>query len=388
MTEDERQEAQNEKEFVAQCELKRETSVDRFIGWKPVCPPLSQSLVSACQSCPRKFMFTHRYRLRRKGRPRSRALDIGTFFHKLMGYVFAGRSQDFASREVGKDIEKIIRVAEEQEGPDGLLPGGGTVGDMSSAMERNLAMALVMCTEFFNHYPLHNKWKVVGAERTVQANLDGIASDIRGTIDLELEDAETGEIWIVDHKTVGGDAMTRVAYTGFDLQSLLYRVLAKGLHPDRKIAGVVHNIVAKPTIDFCNKDRDSVWVDKTFKSGPRKGQTVQEKKFEGVPKFENYLERCREWYDLHNDEGSPHIIQSWWRFTGPTVPEELYYQLMQADLRCTREPKLHQFYRRTASCQAYNRLCEFLPLCEGNPKTWPGLIEVGYERAPDKEEHV
>ena len=63
----------------------------------------------------------------------------------------------------------------------------------------------------------------------------------------------------------------------------------------------MHLAIRKPTIEFGMKDRDYT-VDMTpLKSGPRKGLPRNTKVYEGEPRFDNYLDRCNQWYHANGD---------------------------------------------------------------------------------------
>jgi len=367
-------------------------SVDELIGWEPQVAPIRQSNLGCLQSCPRKYMLRHRYLVGRKHRGRSEALDTGSFFHLLMGHRYLRHTEERALQEIGTKIEGILERAYESEGPDGLMPDGRTVAQLSLVLEQNLSLARVMASVFNNHVEFEDKFEVIGVETQAEATIKGLSVPVQGTIDLGIRDKTNDEIWVVDHKTCSEPPKDRVASAIFELQPRIYRVLATGAF-DSKVVGVIHNVVQKPGLRMGKEDRDfSGWVDHVFSRGPRKGETEKRKVFTGeTPKYENYLERCRRWYMAELDYEymaaertgknlGPPFLQSWVRYTEPVLSRELMVQLEACDIAATRAPDLDVFYRKSRACMSYRRKCEYHDLCTTNPKCWKSMIEDSYER--------
>jgi len=365
-----------------------------YIGHDPVEVALRQSNVADFQSCPRKFMLRHRYQLRKKTKGRSRALDIGTFWHLFMGRHYLGESPDAALVEINEFIAKVVEEAEEEVDDNGMVSGGQSLSQLCRTMEQNKMMAKMMAEVYISYFPFNQEaYDLRGAERTIRARQPGLPAKLEGTLDLEWYDKKNNGIWIVDHKTEGarGSAVDRVLAASFELQPRLYRMLASGVHGDTPILGFIHQVIQKPTIDFCDNDRDCEVVPWVPKSGPRKGMNLTKKKYTGEPKYSNYVKRCKDWYLGEGDyaeekekrEKHPPFIQSRVHFTGPIMPRELYNQLYPAAVAATNEPNLDECYRKSSACRAYGRVCEYMALCKSAPSGWKAIIEhptKGYER--------
>jgi len=109
-------------------------------------------------------------------------------------------------------------------------------------------------------------------------------------------------IWIVDFKTTAHNPQVRLQTCPVEFQTQHYfHVLQSLMHENRdfegkKLGGVLHVAVQKPTIEFGMKDRPFTLDTSPFKSGPRKGEPRNEKIYIGDPDPSLYQQRCYEWY--------------------------------------------------------------------------------------------
>jgi hypothetical protein len=131
--------------------------------------------------------------------------------------------------------------------------------------------------------------------------------------DLLLYHKGQNSVWILDLKSTSYDPKVRAMGIPVDFQTEHYMFTVDALlksgqfqrafniPSDARLGGMMHLIVRKPSIEFGLKDRDFTIDDTPFKSGPRKGQPRMEKKYEGEPRLENYIQRCADWYHATGD---------------------------------------------------------------------------------------
>jgi hypothetical protein len=338
--------------------------------------PLHQSTIESYRSCPRKFLFAHRFGLVPKYRRRSRALDIGTFVHKLLAAHYSGSPTSVAVADCGKMIEQQAREVLE-EPVVGVAPE-----DPTASMETDLALARTMVTVFAEVYPRSPRYRVLAVEKKVTLRQRNLSSYFEGTLDSIIHDTERDEVWIFDPKTCDDPPVLRAATCCFELQPRLYRLLASSLDLPAKLVGFCHPILQKPSISFCREDRPFEWYEWTLKRGARKGETEMRKRvLSDEPSFDLFLARVGRWYkgeiEFENlrakrqAELGPPLLESWNRFEGPVLDAELMGILHEASRANRAKPRLHRFPRRSAACRVFNRTCPFLePFCRCSRSLW------------------
>ncbi len=88
-------------------------------------------------------------------------------------------------------------------------------------------------------------WEILGVELEFRYELDG--NVIGGKIDALIRRTDTGEVWIVEHKTTGQDAAPGSAYwqrLAIDTQISIYIDGATVL--GHEVAGVIYDVLARP----------------------------------------------------------------------------------------------------------------------------------------------
>ena len=141
--------------------------------------------------------------------------------------------------------------------------------------------------------------------------------------------------------------------------------------------GFILNIVQVPGIKFGTYDRDYTEYEHTFIRGKRKGETEMRKEYTGEPTFENYLARCKEWYDSKGSEAARSFAI---QYNEPLVPRELEDVLLYVDNCNNRVPTPENFRRDLTQghCKAYERVCDYYPLCNTSTDAWSTIIENEY----------
>jgi len=108
------------------------------------------------------------------------------------------------------------------------------------------------------------------------------------------------DLWIVDFKTTSSSATERLQACPIEFQTQHYFHVMNQLDINefnaKRLGGVIHIAVQKPTIEFGMKDRPFTLDTTPLKSGPRKGEPRNEKVYLGEPDPTIYEQRCYEWY--------------------------------------------------------------------------------------------
>ena len=242
------------------------------------------------------------------------------------------------------------------------------------------------------------KFKLLATELYMSAPVILSSGRVQGTIQVDrlCYSPDQKLIWIIDLKSTAKPPSLRAESCPLEFQTLHYlhtvhQLLDCGflqahfsLPPDTRLGGMIHVITQKPTIEFCSKDRNYTEVPRTLKSGPRKGQTVVERDYEGEPVFENYVKRCLEWFrgeGAHTDRQSearefPPVVLSFTSWAGlesrclseynQRVSQLLPYYL------CEAEP--HNFPRRPESHSNYSELSPYWPFYVKPLEVWPEIM--------------
>lgn len=200
-----------------------------------------------------------------------------------------------------------------------------------------------------------------------------------GKVDALVQMKETGEFFIVEHKSaaqISGDYIERLP---LDFQVLLYaHHLSKDM--DIPIAGVIYDVVGKAQLkqkqgeteeEFEARKAELLAKSKTGKTSAKRrvGETDEE-----------YQERLAEKY---RDPAMFHreILYVSQADIGEVVVE--VWELTQQLLRAYNDDR---WYRNDSMCFHYGRPCPYFPLCRSGGN--PNLRENLYERKPAHSELV
>lgn len=361
---------------------------------EPIRPDISASSLRDYQVCPRLFMYRHRYQLKRAGKKRVRPFTVGTLTHLMLASYYNHGDLANGIKEASLAVDRYADQLTEEFMAKGELPGGADLQTLTREMEQDFAVAQVMATLFVKDWPKHPTMRIIGVEKALRLQEKNIPQKIRGILDVLWEDTTTGDLWIEDHKTTSGNPLTELEKQKLSWQWRVYRLLATRFS-DRPIKGVVCNILKKPDIEMCSYDRDFEIVKKVLSRGPRKGMEVEEKVYaeDGLPKFENYLRRCNDWYSGTGDyldkaderKLRPPMIQAFiamdWE---PLLTKEFTHLLKEVATasRCT--PRLELFPKNPASCGKYgDNLCEMHAFCEAHQDSWCHIRASQYDTIVD-----
>jgi len=356
--------------------------------------PLHQSSIGTCLHCKRAYMFRYRWCIFPKQKPFAVAANQGNLLHRL---IEAGPDNiEMVRTKVKERIQYLIGHIEAGEDLLGYL--AQEVNELDNQFDK----ALVMATILWEKYPRPEHHEILAKEKSVEMGLrlsrpgdpplpvDTIR--LGGRLDEIVLDTKSGLIYIKDYKTSSRDVMFTLAGYHWSLQCRLYRLLAGALLQDPSFAprghtpdGFILDILQVPTISMGGGDRDYTEHEHTLTRGPRKGETEMRRDYEGEPKFENYLQRCREWYAR---EGNNAVQSFAIRFTEPVLPDELLLDLQVAavyQVLPAGNPGLFPRDETTSHCKYMNRICPYYDLCCTDEASWPGIIESKYEVKPPKE---
>lgn len=333
-------------------------------------PPIRSSSIDMFDLCPRRFLY--RCRMGISGKGYNRALTLGSFYHELLQALFIGASFSKAREAAGQKWDTNIQLLLEEAGEAGFLPGGTPIEKALSQMEEDFHKAVAMAGIFWEQNPFTpDDWEVLRdpdgnpmIEAQIKNKIPDIPSPIWSPLDLCLIRRGTTEVYVVDHKTTSLPPALRAKTNRLCPQIQLYRLnlqtaldrwhTASEDYPYYTVVGSIHNIIQKPGIKFCPATKD--------KAG-----------------FNSYLDRVRKWFVEKEENGTPGILQSIVKFTGPVLTEEFKGRLKQMSKACTCDPNLDAFYRvGEKACTTFNSVCPFLLLCVADPVMWPGLVRDNY----------
>ncbi|GAG25931.1 unnamed protein product [marine sediment metagenome] len=179
---------------------------------------------------------------------------------------------------------------------------------------------------------------------------------------------------MVDLKTCAATLNTfeRAMQVRFDRQPLIYRHLARaGLRelglPDN-VVGVIHIVIQKPNLKFCEKDKGD---------------------------FERYIGRCRrDFFDARQaayqerTRDCPPILVSTIEYSSASDPAWFLASLREYERAARAVPDSGQYYPDEAACFKWKRRCPMWDLCASNPVLWPQVVAEKYEQSFRDDEEI
>ena len=316
-------------------------------------PPLHQSAVKTFGKCKRLYFWTQKLGLQRKG-GNSAALNIGRWVHLAVSDGAHRVHEDAAKVEppsgvtaeefkktVDGDMYKALSIAEVLSSRYGELPPG-----FQALLVEEDIMAEVRV------------WKTGVDEGRSPLN----TIEIGGKLDILAEEEATGDLWIVDHKTTTKPPVVLAEALSIDAQPTHYGLLAMAKYPDRRVVGVIHNIILKTTLKYPNskiKDDD-----------PGK-----------------YQQRVTEWYEKQamlgeSDPQAIPFVRSRTRFHKDFADE--YLRVLRGIENGTADHHMYPKVFDNFVCVQFKTPCPFLALCRAQPTQWQHLIAKRFEqKAPD-----
>jgi len=345
--------------------------MEELLGVPSRVPPIRQSTIKDT-FCLRYYALRHRFGLVRPGyRP---ARENGSLFHAIVAPLYAGKSFEEAIEEGRKLKDKLLKELLSLD--ENLLEQ--TAASVTKGLEQDLAKAAAMVRCYWQRYGIEpGRFQVIAVELPLRLGLTsiGITTPAEMTVDLVIYDTVKHEVWIIDHKTVGGDPRHYQQTATYDPQTRMYRLgvtaWIRGGHSPipletNDVTGIMFNAIRRPTI-------------------------VQKKK----QTFEEYVSEIEDWYTatgIHEEtttgganampEPYPH------RFSEPLLPMEFHRLLQQMTLMSEADPMLGSFPRTPCIGNCTNRYgspCTYREICASHPATWGTLVNRMFQVEPAKE---
>ena len=216
--------------------------------------------------------------------------------------------------------------------------------------------------------------------------------------DLLLYHEKQDKVFIVDFKTCSESPILRLSTCPIEFQTQHYLQICKYLLDSRvmtkkfdlldttEVGGMLHVAIRKPTISFGQRDRECEISEHTLTRGPRKGQVEIRRKYFGEPRFDNYLNRVKNWYnatDEYEDEaplrasdppvnisttyGSVTKDQSW--------VHEYHSRLNVINTYASVFPAPGNFPSSSSYIRSFSKLSPFAPFYLTPVTEWPSVIQ-------------
>lgn len=382
-------------------------------GLMPISPTIRASQEERCRACPFLYYLVDRLSLVPAIRW-SKALSRGSWFHKRLEFfhsppqaVEVGMNQAWAERLAElKDLCKAQAVSPDMtqatiDREEKDFKTAWTWFDIASGLP------ISQNVPSFNVYMKRPYWRFLGSEVGIRHKEKELAPLV-GTLDQLYYNSNTNTLWILDAKTCDCAATQRLETCTIELQTLHYIYILRqiiqtnpeilkqwNVPPDVTVGGMIHWAVQKPTIDFCDKDRDWTMDTSPLKSGPRRGLPRMEKIYSGEPKLENYLKRCAEWY---KGEGEYANLASKRLTESPVNLSFTYARVLDSEEAVAEYKERVGFISRYARMEphpcnfprtqfgmktSHGKLTDYAPFFVTTVDKWPTIVQQdGFVQAP------
>lgn len=379
-----------------------------YHGYVATTPSIRSSDYEGVLHCPFQYYLSRRLGLSPALRW-SKALSRGSWFHKRLelyreeGWV-ASQHMEAQLQDRLEELREICKARGiKGSSRDEILDREKkdfkcALGWYDAAMELSFGDRQVSLLSFISQPHFRN----LGSEVGVRLHMPQIAPTERVMLtamyDILLYHEVQNTIFIVDAKTCSESPVDRLSTCPLEFQTQHYMMVLKyaleanllqplyNLPEDVRVGGMIHMAIQKPTIEFGMKDRDYEEKEHTLTRGPRKGQVEMRRTYMGEPRFENYLERCKNWYRATGEY--EHLAPKW--SSSPPVNISLTYgsTLLDQDYldeylsrvsvirhyaKCHPIPK--NFPRSASHLRQFGKLSPFAPFYLVHPREWPGIIE-------------
>ena len=366
-------------------------------------PAIRSSDYESILSCPFQYYLSRRLGLVSALRW-SAALSRGSWFHRRLEFF-----QESTSCSAMKMEEALQERYEELEE---LCANRGIIGeekrkifereekDMLMAMSWFEAMQAFQVPSKGSVVDYLNKpyFQVLGTEIVAEYQ-HAEYGRLLAQFDLLLYHKKQNSLYVVDAKTCAGSTINRLRTCPIEFQTQHYLHILKYLvdsgelaekydiPTDVKIGGMIHIAVQKPTIEFGMNDRDFEEVEHTLSRGPRKGQIELRRTYSGEPRWQNYRDRCRDWFlatgiyeDKKPERNSDPPVNFSLTYGSSTLSKEgtIDYHRRLNLIRCYSacEPVPGNFPMSAKHLLQFGRLSPFTPFYLTEVKDWPSLLST------------
>lgn len=358
-------------------------------------PAIRSSDYESVLHCPFQYYLSRRLGLVQALRW-SEALSRGSWFHKRFEHY--NLPADEAKRQMEIEYEK-----RESELTDICINRGIKGESKSNIMEREYQD--MMCASAWYEASMgpfletirKPHWRVLGTEVVAEYKHPEFGR-LLAQFDMLLYHEKQNSVWIVDLKTTGHNPIERLQTCTIEFQTQHYMHIldwmlkeqsltrAYEIPRDARLGGMMHVAVQKPTIDFGMKDRDCDEKEHTLTRGPRKGQIEIRRTYYGEPKIENYIKRCKDWYNATGEyedkkaerETAPAInISKTDRLTLDTRwTTEYTTRLRLVHHYATVDPLPLNFPKSANYLIQFGKMSPFSPFYLTPTSEWPGFLRI------------
>ncbi len=360
--------------------------------------PLRQSSVGTCLHCKRCFMFRSRWLLYPKNPGPRVAANLGRMVHWLLAEG-PDSPPELVKNTHELQIIPLEKLITEDQDPFG--EAASAIRIIHASVDKAIAVASMI----WDNFPPSEDEEVIACEQHVRSGFSvptsqgSVEMELEGTLDKITRSKSSGRAWCRDFKSTSRDPNTILTGYSYSLQCRMYRLLAESflyaaadkenpeaLSPDAnpRVYGFVLDILQMPGIKMSGADRAYTEHEHTFTRGARKGETEMRRDHHGEPILENYITRCLQWY---TDKGTKPVESHAIAYTEPIFNSELRQALLIANTHnvCDPDPELFSRDTTTTHCTAWNRVCDYYPLCNSDYPAWPALMDQFYTQKTPEE---
>ena len=366
-------------------------------------PAIRSSDYETILSCPFQYYLSRRLGLVSALRW-SAALSRGSWFHKRLEFY------EESSSGAALQMEESLR--EKYEELEDLCAGRGIIGEEKRKIFEREEKDMLMAMSWFEAMQafqvpskgsvvdyLSKRWfKKLGSEVTAQYEHPEYGK-LLAQYDLLLYHETQNAIYIVDAKTCAGSTINRLSICPVEFQTQHYMHILNwlletgvvqekyGLPDDVRIGGMIHIAVQKPTIEFGMKDRDFEEVEHIISRGPRKGQIELRRNYSGEPRWQNYRDRCRQWFladgiyeDKKPERNSDPPLNFSLTYGSSTLSKEgaiEYHSRLNLIRRYSAcDPVPGNFPMSAKHLLQFGKLSPFTPFYLTEVKDWPSILST------------
>ncbi len=358
-------------------------------------PAIRSSDYESVLHCPFQYYLSRRLGLVKALRW-SEALSRGSWFHKRFEYWDLPKAE--AKRKM--EIEYEHRESELNQ----ICNSKGIKGESKqNIMEREYQDMLCACGWYeasmhrFTSVIDKPFWRVLGTEIVAEYKHPELGR-LLAQFDMLLYHEKQNSVWIVDLKTTAHNPIERLQTCPIEFQTQHYMHILKWMLDeqsltkpfeiprDARLGGMMHVAVQKPSIDFGMKDRDFDEKEHELTRGPRKGQIEVRRSYFGEPKIENYIKRCKDWYDgtgeyenkkAERDTAPPVNISKTDRMTLDTRwTTEYSSRLRLVHHYATVDPVPLSFPKSANYLMQFGKMSPFSPFYLTSSSEWPSILNL------------
>lgn len=296
---------------------------------------ITQSSTAAFLRCQEYYKLAYIELLKKDTEPHY--LWFGSLFHDVLATMYAGGDMDGFFIEKSREVSENSSKMQEAEGAEYFDEKSQMLIDMEKIYNR-----------YARYYWTDNgNWKILEIETPIETELFGYP--ILAKPDMIIE--ESGNKWIVEHKTTASISISYLRKIAHDFQSMFYLLLV----PDA--VGVIYNVVSKapqPAVEPLKKGGLSKDARKRYNHVEYEAK-VKELGLD----MEDYQEHIDY---LKTQQGNFFFRQRVTYSERQLERFKLELKSIFADMRIL-ELYTESNYRNITSCYLHNSECRFFPIC-------------------------